>query len=158
MAEFTKELPNPVNRDLLLQELIDGTFTNVTMRETTCLIQNVQLSDEAAIDALLLVHNPNEQTSTQQESSFVDAMRPILESWHKGLSTTSQALAAASTVLDNHAAHKSVMNSTVWQSKRLIVNPIANVSLANILGNANAEAAYLEALFAYVTRVKVWRD
>lgn len=151
------------NDDLLREQLLSivpgvalsgNGFNNV-------LVHYPDATSQADIDlcaAQIVSHDYNGQTTEQEELSFVEAMRPIMQSWHKGNTTTTQALTQSEAVLDNHLNHKAIMNGAVWSNTRLIVNPLANVNLGAIIGNANAEAAYLWALFNYTTSLKTWRE
>lgn len=154
---FKRPYPTPVNRDILHQELLDNGVSEFSFRDDA--LEVYDDSKQNIVDNTVLPnHDGNQKTDDQQEISFTDAMMPIIRDWHKGTQTISQSLASVNTVLNNHPAHKSIMNNRVWPMKRLIVNPLADVTLGNILGNANAEAAYLDAVFEYAERVKTWRE
>lgn len=155
--DFTKAYPAEVNIELLADEL-RAEFPEVSIRDTECVIHNVTAPDETMIDSILAAHDDTQSTEAQEEQSFVEAMRPIIRDWHKSTITTSEALTAIGTVLDNHLSHKAIVNGPVWVNKRKTANPLADVTLANIIGNANAEAAYLEAVFNYASQVKTWRE
>lgn len=154
--DFTKAYPDPVNVALLIEEL-RATFAEVTARESDCTVHNVAAQDEATIDALLAAHDASALSEAQEQTSFVDAMRPLLRDWHKGTTNTADTLTAASTVLGNHPNHQTVMFNVVWSNVRaglMTLHP-ADVSVGNISGNAAAEALFIRALFDYVTRVKM---
>lgn len=147
------------NLDLLFEEMTEVFDSVQKLHDPERIIVHDIGATQMQVDAVVNVHVNTNQTETQQQSSFVDSMRPLIESWHKGNITTSQALSSAATVLSDHPAHQSVMNGTIWQHTRVIFDGTAiDVTLGNILGNANAEAAYWEALMTYATRVKTWRN
>lgn len=118
---------------------------------------NLSLDGQVYLDAAWIAARASELETDDEEQSFVEAMRPVLKNWFTGVTNTTDSLTAIGTVLDNHTTHKAIVNGVIWQRKRLTANPLANVTLGNIIGNPNAEAAYLEAVFEYATQVKTWR-
>lgn len=67
--EFTKNYPNPVNRDKLREELNTANFIELIFRVEAFTVLSVSAPDEVTIDAIVAAHNASVLTATQQEEN-----------------------------------------------------------------------------------------
>lgn len=81
--DISKAYPNPVNRDLLFEELVLAGFPSLSFSDSGLVVHNVTAQNEATINAVIAAHNANalttEQSHKAEQSTILDKANLALQ-------------------------------------------------------------------------------